>query len=289
MNNNTKLGRGLSGLMGELTFKSVEPTADRVVFLSLNDIVISALQPRKNFDQGLLRELADSIEQKGVISPITVRALQGGRYEIVAGERRFRAAGLANIKQIPVIIKELTDQQALEIAIIENVQRRDLNPIEEARSYQQLIEKFGYTHEQIAKTIGKSRSHITNLLRVLALPESLILLVEEGKISVGHAKVLVGAKDPEILAQKVVNTGMSVRELESTLAQIAHETSLVRNIAASDDITTSTSKSTEDIKYLEDVLSKKFKMPVSISVKRNNSGSVRLYFSTLEELDSLIS
>ena len=213
----SRLGRGLASLIGE-----VPPTGVPQLLkhggqsqLPIEQLRPSGQNPRKAFDDVELAELADSIRSKGLLQPILVRPdpARGG-YEIVAGERRWRAAQKASLHNVPVIVRELTDQEVLELAIIENVQRADLNPIEEATGYSQLMEQFGYTQEQVAEVIGKSRSHLANTLRLLKLPESVRTMVREGKLSAGHARTLVGRDDAETLAGHIVKNDLNVRATE---------------------------------------------------------------------------
>ena len=204
------LGRGLSALMDE----AATPGAVRMT-LPLADIVASATQPRRRFDEVAMDELVESIRARGVLQPILVRPIAGGRYEIVAGERRWRAAAAAQLHEIPVVIRDLDDAAAFEIALVENIQRADLNPIDEAEGYRRLLGEFGHTQEGLAKIVGKSRSHIANLLRLLDLQTDVRELVAVGALSMGHAKALMGAVDPYALAYRAINEGLSVRQVEA--------------------------------------------------------------------------
>ena len=210
------LGRGLSALMADVQPpEEAQPRrADRT--LPVDRLEPNPDQPRRTFDEGSLRELATSIREKGVIQPLVVRASPRGlgMHEIVAGERRWRAAQMAGLAELPVIVREYDDAQVLEIAIIENVQRADLNPMEEAAGYRQLMDRFGHTQERLAEALGKSRSHIANLLRLLHLPDEVRRLVTEGALSAGHARALITHDDPLGLAREVVRRGLSVREAE---------------------------------------------------------------------------
>src|ERR1700710_863883 len=210
------LGRGLSALIGdEAAAVKGEPVSRKdtrtlpVAFLQPGQY-----QPRKTFDEQPLADLAASIKEKGVLSPILVRPIGADRYEIVAGERRWRAAQLAQLHDVPVVVRELADDQALEIAIIENVQRADLNALEEAAAYEELITKFGRTQEDVAREVGKSRSHVANTVRLLRLPESVKALVREGKLTAGHARTLLGVADPEARARELIAGEMTVRQAE---------------------------------------------------------------------------
>lgn len=208
------LGKGLSALIGEKDFKFQD---ENIVYLDLEKIRSNPFQPRKDFDSQSLEELVASIRQKGLLQPIIVRRQKDG-YELIAGERRLKAAKLLNLNKIPSIIREAKDEESLEISLIENLQRKDLNPIEEACAYRDLIERFGLSQEEIAKIVGKARTTISNTLRLLNLPKEIQERIREGKISFGHAKVLLEIEDPQrqkILAEKIISKSLSVRELES--------------------------------------------------------------------------
>jgi ParB family chromosome partitioning protein len=213
----SRLGRGLASLIGDTGGATQQPRLppegeQKVVAIDM--IASSSLNPRKDFDEAELVELAESIRQKGLVQPIVVRPTGTGGYEIVAGERRWRAAQRAGMHTLPVIVRELNDQEMLELAIIENVQRTDLNAIEEAAGYHDLVDRFAYTQERLAEVIGKSRSHVANTLRLLKLPDTVRTLVREGKLTAGHARALVGRDDAEALAEKIVAREMNVREVE---------------------------------------------------------------------------
>ncbi len=218
----SRLGRGLASLIGDSTAAAqprLPPEGEQKV-VAIDMIASSALNPRKDFDEGDLAELAESIRQKGLVQPIVVRPAATGGYEIVAGERRWRAAQLAGMHTIPVIVRELNDQEMLELAIIENVQRSDLNAIEEASGYHDLMDRFNYTQERLAEVIGKSRSHVANTLRLLKLPDTVRLLVREGKLTAGHARALVGRDDAEALAERILLREMNVREVEALVQSL---------------------------------------------------------------------
>lgn len=216
-----RLGRGLASLIGEPAMANPRlPSEGEQRVVPVDQLHASRTNPRKHFDEGELQELADSIAQKGLVQPILVRADAAGGYEIVAGERRWRASQKAGLHQVPVIVRELNDQEVMELAIIENVQRADLNAIEEAAGYNELIQRFQYTQEQLSEVIGKSRSHLANMLRLLKLPDSVQGLVLEGKLTAGHARALVGREDAETLAQRVIEQDLSVRDIESLVQQI---------------------------------------------------------------------
>jgi ParB family transcriptional regulator, chromosome partitioning protein len=221
----SRLGRGLASLIGEpvLAQEKLPPEGEQRV-VPLDQVRGGKLNPRKEFREDELAELAESIRQKGLVQPIVVRADRtAGVYEIVAGERRWRAAQRAGLHMVPVIVRDLSDQEVLELAIIENVQRADLNAIEEATGYRDLIERFGYTQDKVAEVIGKSRSHLANTLRLLKLPESVQVLVQHGKLTAGHARALVGRDDADALARRIIDNNLNVREAEA-LVQSASAT-----------------------------------------------------------------
>ncbi len=240
-------------------------------------------QPRRGFDEDDLQDLAASIREKGIIQPLIVRPMGEGAYQIVAGERRWRAAQIAQLHEVPVLVRDLDDTEVLEIAIIENIQRADLNPLEEALGFRQLMDRFGHTQEKLSQALGKSRSHIANLLRLLALPEDVQDLVREGKLSAGHARALVTADNPSELAQKVVRDGLSVRATEA----------LVKNRARADSggATGARRRKTEkdaDTRALEADLSANLGMKVSIEHgKGGESGRVVITYESLDQLDEL--
>jgi len=266
------LGRGLSSLIGDTKVNS------NVNKLSVSDLVRNKLQPRKIFDQKYLEELTNSIKERGVIQPIIVRNSQNhtDKYEIIAGERRWLAAQNAGLHEIPVVITEADDLKSLEFAIVENVQRHDLNSIEEANGYQKLIDQFGYDQEKVAKFIGKSRSHISNCLRLLTLPKEVITLVENGNLSQGHAKVLVGLENAFFVAKKIIDKKLSVRQAEN-LVKIFKTRSKSKYILKD-----------PNLKQLESELINKIGLNVSINNKKNNSGSIYFEYKNLDQLNRII-
>lgn len=287
------LGRGLSALMAEvgadISFAGREgapPPPATVQAQGVQAIPIESLrpnpnQPRRRFDAARLSELEESIREKGIIQPLIVRPdpdNEGG-YEIVAGERRWRAAQNARLHEVPVLIKDFSDSEVLEIAIIENIQRAELSPVEEALGYKQLMERFGHTQEKIAEALGKSRSYIANLLRLLNLPEEVREMLETGALSVGHARALITAPDPVALARKVADGGLSVRQAEE-LARKIHEPRKPRNAAAP-------REKDADTKVLEDDLSANLGMSVVIDHRAGGEGQVVIRYKTLEQLDQL--
>jgi len=267
------LGRGLSSLIGDTN--SNEPKNK----ISISSIIRNKLQPRKNFDKESLEDLTNSIKERGIIQPIVVRTSndQNDKYEIIAGERRYLAAQRAGLHEVPIVIVEADDLKSLEFSIVENVQRHDLNPIEEAQGYQRLIDEFGYDQEKVAQFIGKSRAHIANCLRLLFLPKEVITLIEEDKISQGHAKVLVGLKNSFFLAKKILDKKLSVRQTEN----------LVRNFKNPKKIKSILKD--PNIKDLENNLKEKIGINVFIKNKKNNKGSLIFEYKDLDQLNRIIS
>ena len=266
------LGRGLSSLIGDTKVNS------NVNKLSVSDLVRNKLQPRKIFNQENLDELTNSIKERGVIQPIIVRNSQdySDKYEIIAGERRWLAAQNAGLHEVPVVITEADDLKSLEFAIVENVQRHDLNSIEEANGYQKLIDQFGYDQEKVAKFIGKSRSHISNCLRLLTLPQEVIALIENGNLSQGHAKVLVGLENAFFVAKKIIDKKLSVRQAEN-LVRIFKTTTKSKYILKD-----------PNLRQLESELINKIGLNVSINNKKNNSGSIYFEYKNLDQLNRII-
>ena len=276
------LGRGLSALLGDAATET-PISGDGGATPGLRMLPVSALaphpdQPRRHFDEDLLEELAKSIAQRGLIQPIVVRP-HGHDYQIVAGERRWRAAQRARLHEVPVIVRELDDAETMEIALVENVQRTDLNAIEEAEAYRRLIDQFGHTQEALGKIVHKSRSHVSNLLRLLDLPPLVRELVVEGAIEMGHARALIGAPDTVTLARRVVEEGLSVRETER-LAREAKPSPKARGKAA----TLDASPRNADIAALERQLGDLLGLGVRIN-HAEKGGTLHLSYSTLDQLD----
>jgi ParB family chromosome partitioning protein len=238
-------------------------------------------QPRKHFDESDLTELAGSIRTHGVLQPILVRPIADGKYEIVAGERRWRAAQRAGLHTIPAVIRVLDEVEVLEIAIVENVQRTDLNPIEEAHGFQALIDRFGRTQEEIAEAVGKSRPHIANMLRLLKLPEDLQEMVRDGRLSSGHARAILTAPDQRALAQRAIKEGLNVREVERLAQQAKDEKHGPR-------VTTGGDGKSADTRALEQSLSNALGLEVTISEKSGTAGEVKISYKSLEQLDDVI-
>ncbi len=283
----TGLGRRLSALMSdvaetEAVASSGPASAERHV--PIEQIAPNPEQPRKRFADDDLADLANSIKEKGIIQPLIVRSVGTDKYEIVAGERRWRAAQQAQLHELPVIVRDFTDVEVLEVAIIENIQRADLNPIEEAAGYRQLMDRFGHTQEKMAEALGKSRSHIANLLRLLNLPDAVLEMVRQGDLSAGHARTLVTAEDPLALAKQIVKGGLSVRAAEALVRkedQARHEKYLGKKTPAA-------VEKDADTKALEGDLSANLGMKVSLSHKPGQeSGQLVVKYKSLEELDEL--
>jgi len=271
------LGRGLSALIGD---EAPAPRAESsrgartvpTAFLRPN-----RFQPRKSFAPQELQDLANSVREKGVLQPILVRPVAGdaNAFEIVAGERRWRAAQLAKLHDVPVVVREMADGEALELAIIENVQREDLNAIEEASAYYELMDRFAYTQDRLAQEVGKSRSHIANTIRLLRLPETVKAMIREGKLSAGHARTLIGAADPEARAHDIIRDALNVRQAEQRSKSKSGRSPSARPKDA-------------DTRSLEESLSNRLGLKVQILHKGESGGEVRIAYRSLEQLDDLI-
>jgi len=266
------LGRGLSSLIGET---KVETKTNK---LSLSEIIPNKYQPRKNFDEEMLNDLTNSIKERGVIQPIIVRKSnsENSKYEIIAGERRWLAARKAGLHNIPVVVTEADDLKSLEFAIVENVQRHDLNPLEEAQGYKRLIDDFSYDQEKVSKFIGKSRSYITNSLRLLNLPQDVLKLVEEKKISAGHAKILVGLENASFIATKIIEKKLSVRQSENFVKIFKKKKG--QSFLTKD----------PNLKSLEQSIQEKIGLQVKIKGNKRNKGSITFSFSDLDQLNKII-
>ncbi len=280
------LGRGLSALMADVAEAEAPTTTSGgggVQSLPIEQVQPNPEQPRKRFEQDHLDELTASIREKGIIQPLIVRAM-GDIYEIVAGERRWRAAQQAQLHEVPVVVREFSDTEVLEVAIVENIQRADLNPVEEALGYRALMDKFGHTQERLAEALGKSRSYIANLLRLLQLPQSVIDWLEEGKLSIGHARALITSDDPIDLAKTVIQKGLSVRETEALVKKsqsgdAGTPAAKVAPVAQEKDA---------DTRALENDLAAALGLKVSLSHAPNGEkGSLTLHYSSLDQLDDL--
>ena len=269
--NKKGLGRGLSSLIGEGKVSSN-------IKASISELKRNKYQPRKKFDEASLEELTNSIRERGIIQPIIVRpsSADENKFEIIAGERRWQAAQYAGLHEVPIVIINIDNLKSLEFAIVENVQRKDLNPIEEAEGYKRLIDEFSYDQDKVSKFIGKSRAHISNCLRLLTLPQEIIELIIEEKLSQGHAKILVGLENAIFLAKKIISKKLSVRQAES----------LVRMLKSSSN--NSTKKKDPNIVSLEEELTDKIGMRVFVKNKRNNSGTISLEYKGIDQLDRLV-
>ncbi len=268
------LGRGLSSLMGDTKDISTQTeTSNQETKISIANLKPSSSQPRRLFDKNSINELAESIKSKGLVQPILVRPspTESGTYEIIAGERRWRAAQIAQLHEVPAVIRKLDDVEALEIAIIENVQRADLSPIEEATGYKRLIENHGHTQEALAEIVGKSRSHIANIIRLLGLPQSIQDMISEGKISSGHARAIMNSAFPEQLAEKIVSENLSVRAAEELAKR---RKSVIKKIKLKD----------PDTIDLENNLTAKLGLNVVIEHKGKKGGSIKIEYKTLDQL-----
>ena len=282
------LGRGLSSFLDVDGFDDIveskkdedkgKSSSNNSSYLPIEHLVPNLNQPRKDFSTDELNSLASSIEETGIIQPILVRK-NNDIYEIVAGERRWRAAQIAKIHEVPVLIKELTDEEVVKISIIENIQRVDLNPIEEANSYKQLIQDFGYTQGKVSESLGKSRSYIANSLRLLSLPESIITFLKEGKLTSGHARALVGVKNSEFLARKIIEESLSVRDIENIVK---------KGLSQSDNVIKKGTSNKKDVDTLNLEQDLKLALGLKTSIDHNeNSGGGRIVikYKDLEQLD----
>ena len=266
------LGRGLSSLIGDVDSKPIKNK------ISISSIIINKFQPRKNFDKEKMQELTNSIKERGIIQPIIVRksSEQSNKFEIIAGERRWQAAQSAGLHEVPVVEIEADNLKSLEFAIVENVQRSDLNPIEEAQGYKRLIDEFDYDQEKVSKFIGKSRSHVTNFLRLLSLPKEVLNLIEENKITQGHAKILVGLDNSNFLAKKIVEKKLSVRQTENLVRLLRNKKN--KNQVIKD----------ANLSNLETNLEEKIGIKVYIRNKKNNSGQVTFEYKDIDQLNRLL-
>ena len=265
------LGRGLSSLIGET---KIEQATNK---LSTSDLYPNKFQPRKIFDEDSLRDLEKSIKERGIIQPIIVRKSdENSKYEIIAGERRWLAAQKVGLHEVPVVVTEADDLKSLEFAIVENVQRNDLNPLEEAQGYQRLINDFSYDQEKVSKFIGKSRSYITNCLRILTLPNDVLDLIETKKLSTGHAKILVGLENASFVAQKIIEKKLSVRQSENFVKIFKKKKSSFIN------------RSDPNIQNLEKSISDKIGLNVSIKNNKKNKGTITFAYHDVEQLNKII-
>jgi len=269
--NKKGLGRGLSSLIGDSDVKIINNK------ISISSVIPNKYQPRKNFDKNSLEELTASIRERGIIQPIIVRVSEdsNNKYELIAGERRWQAAQNAGLHEVPAVILNVDNLKSLEFAIVENVQRKDLNPIEEAEGYQRLINEFNYDQDKVAKFIGKSRAHISNCIRLLSLPAKVIEHIINDKISPGHAKILVGLDNSELLAEKIIKKKLSVRQAEALARFLKSNKSPIK------------SKDPNSID-IENQLSSKIGMKVFLNNKKNNTGTLIFEYKDVDQLDRLI-
>lgn len=289
------LGRGLSALFGD-TDSSYQPRAvaaapaappsstgnpDSTKKIPIEWISPGAYQPRRHFDEDAIKELANSIRERGMILPIMVRAIEGEKdsYEIIAGERRWRAAQVAGLHDVPVLIRSFSDREAMEIGLIENVQRQDLSPLEEAEGYRRLLEEFDHTQEGLAKVVGKSRPHITNLLRLLTLPEGVKAMINAGELTMGHARAIITAKNPEEIAKEIVKKGLSVRQAEA-LAKKLSDGKFAKKERVS-------KNADPDILALEQSLQAVLGLKVRLHTD-GHSGSLTIFYNDLDQLDDVL-
>ena len=272
--NKKGLGRGLSSLMGEVNGDQKETTNLSENKISISKLRPSPIQPRRIFEKASIAELADSIKSKGLVQPILVRPSQSnpGEYEIIAGERRWRAAQVAQLHEIPAVVRNLDDVESLEIAIIENVQRADLSPIEEAAGYKKLMENYGHTQEALSEIVGKSRSHVANIIRLLSLPSSIQDMISQGLISSGHARAIMNSAFPEQLADKIISENLSVRQTE---AIVKSKKPIVKKLKLKD----------PDTLDLEKRLTEKLGLDVLINHSQKRGGSIKIKYRSLEQLE----
>ncbi len=279
-----QLGRGLSALLGEnaVNKPQIEESGIPPQVLPVEFLSPSPYQPRRIFNEENLEELASSIRERGIVQPILVRSnsSEPGRYEIVAGERRWRAAQLAQLHEVPVVVHELTDEGVLEVALVENIQRTDLNPLEEALGYQKLIKEFNHTQESLAKVVGKSRSYVANSLRLLTLPDEVLNLIENGTLSAGHARALVGSMNPSLFAEQIRKSNLNVRQTEALVRkEKAPRQAVPRTLPIKD----------PDTMELERTVSDNLGLKVKIEFRGENvGGKIVVHYGSLDQLDEVI-
>lgn len=286
MSEKSRLGRGLAALIGDMAPIEAPRLADNVQAgqrrLPVEFLIANRANPRRDFDSDQLDELTSSIREKGVMQPLLVRPTSDpDQFEIIAGERRWRAAQRAGLHDVPVVVREVDDKEALELAIIENVQRVDLNPLEEAQGYEQLIEQFSYTQQDLAQVIGKSRSHVANTLRLLKLPREVRDMVTNGQLTAGHARTLITAEDPAAVAREIVERGLSVREAEALSQRGASKDGAPKKPSAH-------LERDADLMALEKRLSDAIGLKVAVAAKKDGSGTVQIGYRTLEQLDTVL-
>lgn len=286
------LGRGLASLMGNFeanTEREVITSArvaseDRIYHIPIDKIKANPNQPRKHFDEETLQELAKSIEKSGVISPIMVKRIEDSdEFEIIAGERRFRATQYAGVTKIPAIIKDIEEDTAFELSIIENIQRQNLNVVEEAKSYKELMSKCSYSQNEVAIIVGKSRSHVTNILRLLNLPQPILDMLVEEKITMGHARALIGVENAEKLAINIAEKGLSVRDIEKIIKNKSEKPAEKNPVSIFN-----SDAMQSDIKLIEELLEKRLNTQVKINSQSRNKGTISINYNSLEQLDKIL-
>ena len=289
------LGKGLQALMSEsynrpsvqAQFTEDAPKEGQISLILLDKLVAGQYQPRRHFHEEELRELSESIRHHGVMQPLVVRRISAG-FEIIAGERRWRAAKLAQLKEIPAIVREISDVQALELGLIENIQRKDLNPLEEGAGYRRLIDEFSYTQETLAKIVGKSRSHIANLLRLETLPERIKQHIDSGELTMGHARAILSSKNPEEIANRIIEMNISVRETEDLVRTENAPNRPQKNAKKPRHSSRKNVEKNEDVVQLEQMLADNLGLRVSITTYSAKAGEVVIAYETLSELDEVL-
>lgn len=287
-NNKKSLGKGLEALLGEMNEDILSDEISNIKiesknFVNIEDISVNPYQPRKEFSQEAIESLSSSIKEKGILQPLIVREnKQGKGYELIAGERRLRAAKSAGLKEVPIIIQNLGDKEVLEVALVENILRENLSPLEEGEAYQKLIDDFSHTQEKVAEIVGKSRSYIANTLRLLSLPEKVKDLINKGALSAGHARCLVGLENAESLAEKIVKENLNVRQVEELVAQ--------QKELAKDEIKVEkkTKQKDKDVEAIENLLKKNLGLRIKISPNSQGGGKVVMQYSSIAELDMIV-
>ncbi len=280
------LGRGLGALLGDMDLDLDLNSSDKgaIKSVKLNQIVAGRYQPRQQFDEEAINALAKSVKEKGILQPILVRK-QNDKYEIIAGERRYRAALQAGLTEVPVIEKSMADNEALEIALIENIVRQDLTPLEEAKGFEQLMQEFAYTQEKLSEVVGKSRSYIANTLRLLNLPDGVKSLLNQGKLTAGHARCLIGLQDAEELASKIVAEGLNVRQVEAMVSENKNSSPEAKKRPLNQN---SSKIKDSELAAIENELSSKLGAKVQINNTKNGKGKIVISYNNLSELEDLL-
>lgn len=280
------LGRGLGALLGDMDLDLDLNSSDKgaIKSVKLNQIVAGRYQPRQQFDEEAINALAKSVKEKGILQPILVRK-QNDKYEIIAGERRYRAALQAGLTEVPVIEKAMADNEALEIALIENIVRQDLTPLEEAKGFEQLMQEFAYTQEKLSEIVGKSRSYIANTLRLLNLPDGVKSLLNQGKLTAGHARCLIGLQDAEELASKIVAEGLNVRQVEAMVSENKNSSPEAKKRPLNQN---SSKIKDSELAAIENELSSKLGAKVQINNTKNGKGKIVISYNNLSELEDLL-